>query len=1021
MGDHTFDQRFSEPELIKRDDWGSVLRVRDRECSHPRIVRRLDRDHRGRPLGRAALEAEVGYSEALGEAPCARAELVELTDECVLAYEGVGGIRLDRLLEAPQLAGYRLTQHGAIAIANDLLVTAIAVQQTKPPTSAGRHRWGHGEIVPSNILIGASGSGRLVNATFAVSGIGELAPPPLSRLCRPPEISLGHPGTAAGDVYAVGIILAASVVGPAAVLSARPPVGAAVATELSALGTRLDPRFVDAVLRSLAQNPDDRFSGPAEMLACLRKCGSVDDLRIAIARIALALERPGTGLAEIAERYPSVLTTADYAIAEAGAPTRTGVKPRAPAPAPTWEDAPIEPTRSAPGDVLGRALDQAALTANADAPTPAVGPPLDFQSNRAKTGSVTRSAPTALESGEHPAFSADDDDGPTMIGEGALLSAILSGVPRPAAADSPPVGATAVSLPSVLGSDPSGPDSIAMRAADDEDSTPTNLDLPEIGVQALDESDIARIAADDPELADAIRSVSSTSCEPSVSKARDIIDSPTSDAAPRPERLRAEEMYQDRTRTPLAMPAVEPMDASESKTPPPDLVMDWGSAFGTDEEMVASGPSSFEGDGPTEIGESVSPALKAAAEKLARHRAYGGALPEETSDPALAAVKSEPALTAEPAAKAEPAVKSEPAVTAELAVKSEPAVTAALAVKSEPTAKAEPVVKADPITAPEEIPTPPRFPPADAALMQGNLQSALFDSDELPTGAGEAIPAHDTLLGAVTVPPDQGVITDPPTVEEPTPHVLARPSSDLPPGRKMEYQRPSAPPPARPSQDPPVRFDDRFDPTEPKADKPEVIAPLLARTAVVAANATTLGLLLFTMTAPNDGTSRTTGSGLGVPPSERAAAGQPKGDDTEERRRVIFRDVPANDEPIELTERRGAVALEDPEAADRAADLLFPTETPDEEPADEEPPLIDDLSPADELPYTPTQLVINVIPWGRVFIDGEDHGFPPVLIEEAEPGVHSIRVERLGFEPVSRTVTVQEGLRKTVHIRLADR
>jgi hypothetical protein len=135
---------------------------------------------------------------------------------------------------------------------------------------------------------------------------------------------------------------------------------------------------------------------------------------------------------------------------------------------------------------------------------------------------------------------------------------------------------------------------------------------------------------------------------------------------------------------------------------------------------------------------------------------------------------------------------------------------------------------------------------------------------------------------------------------------------------------------------------------------------------------------------------------------------------------------------------RAAERREAREAA-RAAELLVGRETPagrraavdDEEPdgydddavltsADEAIPVEGDapLEAADEIPSAPGQLVVNVIPWGRVFVDGKDRGFPPVFVDGIPPGPHELRIERDGFETVVRTIEVRAGRRQVIHIRL---
>ena len=1145
-----FEERFSEPSLIKRDAWGSILRVKDGTRAHPRIVRRLDEAHRGRPLARAALEAEVGYSEALGNAPCARAELIELDGpETIIGYTGAGGVRLDRLLDAPQLAGYRLTQHGAIALATDLLVAAIAVQQIRPPTAAGRSGWGHGEITPSNVMVGASGSGRLLNATFAVSGVREVDPPPLSKLCTPPEAADTYASSGAGDVYAVGVILAASVLGPAALLAARKPLATSLLLELEALGPQLDTLFVDAVVQALATKPADRHDSPAALLAALRACGSVDDLRIAVARIALALERPGQGLTDVAQRYPMVLALADYAMAEADSPTGTDhpvvADPEAEAVPQDWVQGMLQRTRSSPADIMGRALDQAVraavqagelqpaqpgATAVAAPPPPVfdtIEPPRTFLDEfslrmdelRAPLAAATLPTPTpaapaarldGADTEEHPAIGFDDHDGPTLIGEGALLSAIITGQQAPIDASARSVGVRA--------------DSLVGEATDGADDARTKLDLPEIGVQAFGVGDIARLVDEDPELAEAIAAVFASSNRSAPSESRPAQLGVVHD--------RAADVVDDHSRTPLAIAAIP-----TPKTPPPALEASWAQAVGgiedtgeseiardagiiaaelpapndgaldppaPDDVPVTGGASFAEEDAPTQLGDTASPALLAAAARLRAHT--GGGSPAEADSEALTPATSRawgadieapsPTADASPilttlddsdggeAAFADDSDRPPAAAVEaeELLADADTALEAVTPLDHPPASQRdlEPVTAADLAAVPR--PTMPVADLLDGTGVEAGLD-ALSDSSDGPTAAAlgpsaqMTIPAAQTVLGAVTIPPDHADAFEPPTVAGGGPAIVAAAGVDAeapaasaqdeigdgaqrgdsaehyadsmeriptdsaadaqlsaadslakiigePPRRPVEARSAPAPesPLTAPSQDPPMRFDGSF--RQPDPPEPSVMAPLLARTALVAAVATALGFGVFVI-GGSQGPSPATGSGLGAPQAaEATAAKAPSKRSGKPAPQVIYRDRPATGY-LEEAGAAPAASLDAPEAsdspaaADRAASLLFESAASFTE--DEEPLVNDLLEPADELPDVPTQLVVNVIPWGQVFIDGEDHGYPPVFIDATQPGVHHIRVERTGFDRVTREVTVTEGTRKIVHIRLYDR
>ncbi len=56
-------------------------------------------------------------------------------------------------------------------------------------------------------------------------------------------------------------------------------------------------------------------------------------------------------------------------------------------------------------------------------------------------------------------------------------------------------------------------------------------------------------------------------------------------------------------------------------------------------------------------------------------------------------------------------------------------------------------------------------------------------------------------------------------------------------------------------------------------------------------------------------------------------------------------------------------------------------------------------------------LSLNAVPWGSVSIDGRAVGNTPLLDVRLAPGAHRVRVERLGYEPYERVVSVVAGQR----------
>jgi PEGA domain len=70
----------------------------------------------------------------------------------------------------------------------------------------------------------------------------------------------------------------------------------------------------------------------------------------------------------------------------------------------------------------------------------------------------------------------------------------------------------------------------------------------------------------------------------------------------------------------------------------------------------------------------------------------------------------------------------------------------------------------------------------------------------------------------------------------------------------------------------------------------------------------------------------------------------------------------------------------------------------------------------------PALVSVSSWPWGSVSVDGKPVGDTPLLDLQVSPGTHELRIERPGFEPVERIVTVTAGQRvKLTGIALEER
>lgn len=66
-------------------------------------------------------------------------------------------------------------------------------------------------------------------------------------------------------------------------------------------------------------------------------------------------------------------------------------------------------------------------------------------------------------------------------------------------------------------------------------------------------------------------------------------------------------------------------------------------------------------------------------------------------------------------------------------------------------------------------------------------------------------------------------------------------------------------------------------------------------------------------------------------------------------------------------------------------------------------------APVTVLPSRPGRLFVNATPWGQLFIDGVLAGNTPRANLPLEPGRHSIRIVRYGYEPFERQIVVRPG------------
>lgn len=316
------EQRYLEVEELLRDGSSVLARAFDAGGLTPVLIRRLVTSRRNDDVARAGLIAEAEYSAQLDCARCPRAELIPGEDgEILLRYQHAGGVELDRALNVIEVSGRLLAPHAVIALISEVLHAAAAIQKTPPPVREPQ-RWGHGEIRPRTIMLGTDGFARLYELRLAAAGYRSIAGP-ATAVCRAPELAGGTlVGSAAGDVYAIGAVMALALFGPRAILPrAADPLIDVVRERATKAKDELPPALIGALLRAVDPSPEERFASPEAMRQALRAAVSFDydlwrDTLVSLASLAeeLALDTKRDLLsAELLAAHPRLFRDHDDA------------------------------------------------------------------------------------------------------------------------------------------------------------------------------------------------------------------------------------------------------------------------------------------------------------------------------------------------------------------------------------------------------------------------------------------------------------------------------------------------------------------------------------------------------------------------------------------------------------------------------------------------------------------------------------------------------------------------------------
>jgi hypothetical protein len=259
-------------EELKRDGTSVVGWTAATADAPRRLVRRLVRSRRLDHGLQAGLRAEAEYAARIGCDRCPAAELAELADgELALIYRGEGVV-LDRFLAALSASGRGLSAHAAVALLADVIHNAADLQN-HPPAGAPI-AWGHGEITPRSVLLFPDGFARLYELRLLAAGFRASASPG-SAPCRAPELVGGTiGGSPAGDVYAIGMVLALAALGRTTLAASADPLRL-LDESAQAAPAAFPPGFLAVIARTLAP-AGDRYPTATALRDALREAVAFD-------------------------------------------------------------------------------------------------------------------------------------------------------------------------------------------------------------------------------------------------------------------------------------------------------------------------------------------------------------------------------------------------------------------------------------------------------------------------------------------------------------------------------------------------------------------------------------------------------------------------------------------------------------------------------------------------------------------------------------------------------------------------
>lgn len=276
-------QRYRLVAVIGRGGMGEVWRATDEL---------LDRDVAVKTLGGWAArtpESEERFRrEALAVARLNQRRVASVFDH--LESDGVSFIVME-LLGGESLAD-RLAREPVLPAAEAAEIVAQAAEGLQAAHDAGIT---HRDVKPANMMLTPHGVKLLdfgLAATTWDSGLTSTGMMVGTLAYLSPERASGEPATAAGDIYALGVVLYEALTGRQPFHADNPLalVHAQAADSPPALPPNTPPELAGACLRALAKDPADRFPSAAAFAAAVRgQAGSGPSMSMPTARIA-----PGT-------------------------------------------------------------------------------------------------------------------------------------------------------------------------------------------------------------------------------------------------------------------------------------------------------------------------------------------------------------------------------------------------------------------------------------------------------------------------------------------------------------------------------------------------------------------------------------------------------------------------------------------------------------------------------------------------------------------------------------------------------